>query len=146
LQETPTRSKDTWHRFLLHRYSSLESHEETSAYILIVLRGGLNVTPAAPVSRIHQISQHQSTCRRIYWNSFKQWLHSPTVLMIPTKHVTRKTQCYVAHCTVVGMQVLHLGQEVNPWFACFLYVSNNFLKNSSVFTKLCNKAWPCYWV
>jgi len=95
MKQTVTPRLDTWHRFLLRRYTSLENHDETSVYMLKVITWRQDMLHLMPqVSRIHKISQHQSTCCLINWNSSVKWLHSPAVLMkckIPTEHVTRIT-------------------------------------------------------
>jgi hypothetical protein len=52
-----------------------------------------NVTPAAPMSHTSNVSTSELL------KQLCKWFHSPTVLKkckIPTKHVTRKTQCYGA--------------------------------------------------
>jgi hypothetical protein len=69
--------------------------------------------------------------RQFWWNVRSQ------VKTSRAQHNVVVLLLFVVHC-IVGMYVLHLCQEVNPWFACFQYVPNKFLKNSSVFMKISN--------
>lgn len=71
--------------------------------------------------------------RHFGWNARSQ----PNTLR--AQHNVTVLPLFVVRC-IVGMYVLHLWQEVNPWYACFLCVSNKFLKNYSVFMKLNNDA------